>query len=111
MGTMACEASVSDALLQLTGYSQNPDGLIVQWGRSTLFGGGDATAIHFPMPFPTECFNVVATPIASPNRALAYTVQIESVSRTAVAVSGNRDDGGGVISAPQMDVFWHALGY
>ena len=102
---------MNESLLQLTGYSQNADGLIVQWGRSTLFGGGGSTAIQFPEPFPTECFNVVATPIASPNSQLAYSVQVESVSATGVSISGNRDDGGGVISAPQMDVFWQALGY
>jgi hypothetical protein len=84
--------------------------LVVQWGRSTLFGGGGSTTIHFPTPFPTECFNVVATPIASPTSSLAYSVQIESVSASSVAISGNRDDGGGVISAPQMEVFWQALG-
>jgi hypothetical protein len=53
----------------------------------------------------------VATPIASPNTSLAYTVQIEAVSATNALISGNRDDGGGIVSAPQMDIFWQALGY
>ncbi len=101
---------MSDALLEENGYSQNPDGLIVQWGRASLFGGGGSTTINFLKVFPTECFNVVATPIASPNSGLAYTVQIEAVTTGSVLVSGNRDDGGGIVSAPQMTIFWQALG-
>jgi hypothetical protein len=103
-------ASPSGTLLEETGYSRNADGLITQWGRSTLFGGGGSGTITFPMAFPNECFNVVATPIASPNTSLAYTVQIEAVTASNVLISGNRDDGGGTVSAPQMDIFWQALG-
>jgi hypothetical protein len=103
--------STSGTLLEENGYSRNVDGLITQWGRATLFGGGGSSTITFPMAFPNECFNVVATPIASPNTSLAYTVQIEAVTAANALISGNRDDGGGTVSAPQMDVFWQALGY
>jgi hypothetical protein len=102
---------MSDALLEQNGYSRNADGLMVQWGRATLFGGGDSTTIRFPKAFPKECFNVVATPIASPNSSLAYSVQIETVTTSTVLISGNRDDGGGIVTAPQMTIFWQALGY
>src|SRR5688572_21733587 len=107
----AVRGSGGNALLQENGYSQNADGLITQWGRATLFGGGGSSTITFPMTFPNECFNVVATPIASPNTSLAYTAQIEAVTAANVLISGNRDDGGGIVSAPQMDIFWQALGY
>ncbi len=106
----AVRGSGGNALLEENGYSRNADGLITQWGRATLFGGGGSGTITFPMAFPNECFNVVATPIASPNTSLAYTVQIEAVSVANALISGNRDDGGGIVSAPQMDIFWQALG-
>ena len=102
---------MSDSLLEENGFSQNPNGLIVQWGCATLFGGGGSTTITFPKAFPKECFNVVATPVASPNTGLAYTVQVEAVSSDNVLVSGNRDDGGGIVSAPQMTIFWQAIGH
>ena len=101
---------MAGALLQENGYSTDASGLITQWGRATLFGGGGSTTITFPTAFPTECFNVVATPIASPSTGLADSVRIESVSNANVLVSGNRADGT-TITAPQMDVFWRALGY
>jgi hypothetical protein len=97
-------------LLQENGYWTDASGLILQWGRATLFGGG-STTIRFPIAFPTECFNVVATAIASPNTGLAYTVQIEAVAADSALVNGNRDDGGGVVSAPQTTIFWRAIGH
>jgi hypothetical protein len=98
-------------LVQENGFWTDPSGLILQWGRATLFGGGGSTAVRFPIAFPTECLNVMATPIASPNTGLAYTVQVEAVANDKALVNGNRDDGGGIVSAPQMDVFWRAIGH
>ena len=100
-----------DSLLELNGHWTDTSGLIHQWGRATLFGGGGSTTVRFPIPFPTECFNVVATPIASPNTGLAYTVQIEAIAVDQALVNGNRDDGGGIVTAPQMEVFWQAVGH
>ena len=72
-------------------------------GLRHFVGGGGSTTITFPKAFPKECFNVVATPVASPNTGLAYTVQVEAVSSDNVLVSGNRDDGGGIVERAAND--------
>lgn len=95
---------------QENGYQQNSNGFTTQWGRATLVGGGGSTTITFPMVFPNDCLNVVATPVASPNTGLIYSVRVESISTDSVLISGNMFDGT-AITAPKMDVFWQALGY
>ena len=93
------------------GYWLIPHGVMFQWGRATLFGGGGSSTITFPKHFPVACFNVQATVIASPNSSMAYTVQVESISKTNFLLSGNRADGTGAVTAPQMDVYWQAIGH
>jgi hypothetical protein len=65
---------------------------------------------HVPKAFPKQCYNVQATVIASPNSSLAYTVQVEAVTKTNCLINGNRTDGTAV-TAPQMDVYWMAIGH
>jgi hypothetical protein len=97
-------------VLAQNGRWKSPDGLMLQWGHATVFGGGGATTVTFPSPFPNQCFNVQATVIANPSSGLAYTVHVASVAKNNFLLSGNRTDGTAV-SAPQMDVYWQATGY
>src|SRR4051812_40317562 len=92
------------------GFWKIPNGLWLQWGRATLFGGGGSTTDTFPKPFSKQCYNVQATVIASPNTNLAYTVHVEAVTKTNCLINGNRTDGTAV-TAPQMDVYWQAIGH
>jgi invasion protein IalB len=97
--------------LAQNGFFLVPHGVMIQWGRATLFGGGGSTTITFSKAFPAGCFNVQATVIASPSSSMTYTVQVEAISRTNFQLSGNRADGTGAVTAPQMDVYWQAIGY
>lgn len=46
-----------------TGYCQLPNGMIMQWGKNDTATYSENTAsVQFPMPFPTACLNVTATP-------------------------------------------------
>lgn len=47
--------------LKKYGYSIRPDGLIEQWGLSSVVYDGSSIYITFPINFPTECFNIQAT--------------------------------------------------
>jgi len=99
-----------DVSLAQNGFCKIPNGLWLQWGRTTLLGGGGSTTITFPKAFPKQCYNVQATVIASPNTSLVYTVQVETVTKTNCLISGNRTDGSAV-TAPQMDFYWQAIGH
>jgi hypothetical protein len=100
----------ADVSLAQNGFWKIPNGLWLQWGRATLFGGGGSATITFPKAFPNQCYNVQATVIASPNTSLAYTVQVEAVTKTNCLINGNRTDGSAA-TAPQMDVYWQAIGH
>jgi hypothetical protein len=71
----------ADVSLAQNGFWKIPNGLWLQWGRATLFGGGGSATVTFPKAFPNQCYNVQATVIASPNTSLAYTVQVEAVTK------------------------------
>lgn len=47
------------------GYVTLPNGLIVQWGSTTVPGNQTNKATSFPTAFPTACFQVVATSVVS----------------------------------------------
>jgi hypothetical protein len=51
--------------LASSGYQKLPSGLILQWGQtadvSVASGGSANQTFTFPIPFPTNCFQVVAT--------------------------------------------------
>jgi hypothetical protein len=50
-GVVGTEVS-GDVLIAQNGYWKHPSGLIEQWGRDALVGGG-STTITFPIAFPT----------------------------------------------------------
>jgi hypothetical protein len=98
------------ASIALSGYVVLTGGLLLQWGRNTLFGGGASTAIEFPKPFSEQCFNVTASPNQFPSATLGYVVNVETFDVAGFSLSGNRVANGGAVSAPAMAVFWQALG-
>jgi hypothetical protein len=48
--------------LAATGWRENPDGTIEQWGTANPAGGG--VTVTFPVTFPNACYNVDAISIA-----------------------------------------------
>jgi len=47
------------------GYVTLPNGLMVQWGSTTVSGNQTNKATSFPTSFPTACFQVIATSVVS----------------------------------------------
>jgi hypothetical protein len=98
-----------DVLIATNGYWKHPSGLIEQWGRDALAGGG-ATTITFPLAFPTQCFQVVASPLTIPSTTLLYQVEVETFDVSTVNLTPNRVSAG-VVTSPAMTALWRALGY
>jgi len=51
--------SVENESLSQSGYVELSNGLIIQWGRTSITGS--TTSVSFPTSFPTACFTVTAT--------------------------------------------------
>lgn len=69
-----------DASLSSNGYQKLPSGLIIQWGYGSFDGSAGKTGelITFPIPFTTECYQVLATDAG----AGVHIVSVEPVSTT-----------------------------
>lgn len=109
-GIVATEIS-GDVLIAQDGYWKHPSGLIEQWGRADLAGGGPSTSIVFPLPFPNQCFNVTANPLASPSSTIVRAVNVETFDTDTVLLSANLIENGGTVAAPAITVMWQARGF
>jgi hypothetical protein len=107
-GVVGTEVS-GDVLIAQNGYWKHPSGLIEQWGRDALVGGGSTTII-FPEPFPNQCFQVIANPLASPSSSILYAIEVETFDTTTVALTPNRVSGG-TVTSPAMTALWRAIGF
>lgn len=97
------------SLIAQNGYFIREDGLIEQWGRDTLVGGG-STLIVFPMAFPTQCFQVTANPLTVPSTTIMYAIAVETFDAVGVNLTPNRDSAG-IVDSPAMTAVWRAIGY
>ena len=93
-----------DASLLEDGYQKISSGLIMQWGKHTE---ASATAdtfykITFPLPFPTQCFNVVVTNQDSTSTN-SSTILANTPTFSSVDIAWN--------TAGAHSVFWQAIGY
>ena len=84
------------------GYERSPSGRLTQWGVTGAFSPGAAGAVSFPIGFPNQCFNVVATLIvgAGATNAAASTYGVNS---NAFFLVNN--------SSVATTIYWHAEGY
>jgi hypothetical protein len=109
-GVVGTEVS-GDVLIATNGYWKHPSGVIEQWGRGALAGGG-ATTISFPLAFPNQCFQVTANPLLlSPGTTtILYAVGVEIFNVNGVNLVPNQVSGG-VVTSPALTALWRAIGY
>lgn len=100
-----------DSLIAQNGYYVHRSGLIEQWGRDALTGGGGSTTITFPMAFPSQCFQVTANVLASPSTSITRSIQVETFDASTVLLSGNQIATPGGVTAPAMTALWRAIGF
>jgi hypothetical protein len=99
-----------ETLIAQDGYWRNTQGLIEMWGRATLTGGG-ATAVAFPVPFPAQCFQVIANALDIPSTTIVRVIQIETFDVNGFSAIGNLIENGGTVAAPSMTALWRAIGF
>lgn len=87
-----------------TGWRQNPDGTIEQWGIGVT-GSNGSVAITFPVPFPSACYHVsglisVSTP--GTNNLECSSASVTGVTFFSISPSGS--------SVPGTGFYWRAFG-
>ena len=97
------------SLIAQNGYFITEAGIIFQWGRDSLTGGG-ATTVTFPMAFPNQCFQVIANPLTTPSTTILYTINVETFDVSSVNLTPNRDSAG-IVTSPSLTALWFAIGY
>jgi len=75
-------------------------GMLRQWGAAPISGAAVSHSISFPIKFPSQCFNVVATLAAGSHSASAYVSGLSAAGFEAT-VQGTADG---------ATLYWHALG-
>jgi len=95
----------TNQLLATNGYQKYPGGKIEQWGKALLPSGtGDNyQSITFPIPFPTECFQVQPTVEGNIQR-FDDTVSSASLTTTGCRIYSIRTTSG-------LSVAWKAIGH
>lgn len=85
-------------LAQLTGYSASSNGyawsggVLIQWGSASASNGN---SISFPIPFPNNCFQVIACPVRLFSfPALQVNVYVSSTSNSGWVVTTNQSPAG-----------------
>ena len=68
------------ASLTTQGYSYLPSGLLMQWGQSTVSGGG-TTPVVFPKAFPNAVLNIMVCPV-SVNTPVGNFISVNSMNIT-----------------------------
>lgn len=98
-----------EGLLSTNGWTKLPNGLIMQWGVFDAPSLQSSKTTTFPIPFPNNTFNVVAT-ITNPNELgddfRDYWVQLVSFTTTTATFylqNSNKNFGEG-------QIYWQAFG-
>jgi hypothetical protein len=90
------------------GYQKLPNGLIIQWGSTSLtpttVGGAVSTTVNFPITFPTYCQSIVCTPRTYLPLMVDATVSGSTISN--FDLYARRTDNNNPIT-----VNWLAIGY
>lgn len=86
------------------GYTKLPNGLILQWGTTGTIVSGSNETDNFSIPFPTNCFQVIAGLASGANLSTNYSVAAQAISLTQCRIFVF---GGSSVSA----VYWLAIGY
>ena len=89
---------LSNSSRNSNGYTKLPNGLILQWGRSTIQDDKWGVQAHYPINFPNACLNIMAVPHSdgsSPN------ISVTDFTNTWAKIRGS----GG------YNCMWMAIGY
>jgi hypothetical protein len=91
--------------LSATGYQKLPNGLIIQWGYSSIAPGvSGGTTVTFPITFPTA-FTSISTQVSDTITSTVTTaLLISSVSNSSVKL-------GTTYASGNLPVYWTAIGY
>jgi len=81
-------------------FADAHSGVVRQWGTARISGTGATHAITFPLAFPSQCFNVVAT-LAGEGQAVSVCVSRLSPAGFEVALQGR---------AEGSALYWQAMG-
>lgn len=113
VSTISLEALVSEGESQGesgdskgSGYQKFASGIIFQWGRVTEYGD-QYKRVEFPIPFPTACISVHATPIVNNGIAgkLVVSAHVGGMDNTGCSIGATEN---GVIMG---ETSWLAIGY
>lgn len=70
-----------------SGYTKLTNGIIIQWGTTSLIASGAAGTVPFPLTFPNTCFQVIAGVIGNGAVSTASTGQWGTTSYTTTSFS------------------------
>lgn len=89
-----------------SGYQKFASGIIFQWGRVTEYGD-QYKRVEFPIPFPTACISVHATPIVNNGitGALVVSAHVGGMDNTGCSIGTTEN---GVVMG---ETSWLAIGY
>ena len=89
-----------------SGYQKFASGIIFQWGRVTEYGD-QYKRVEFPIPFPTACISVHATPIVNNGITgeLVVSAHVGGMDNTGCSIGTTEN---GVVMG---ETSWLAIGY
>lgn len=89
--------AVFGASLSSSGYQKFPSGLIIQWGRGSIAGGGaNSATVTFPLAFPNGAFAGLAA--SSNNLAPSMHMDGTPNSRSQMTVRSSANTGAGAVA-------------
>lgn len=88
-----------------TGYTQFPNGLIVQWGRSSVVAGG-SSLVTLPIAFPTAHIGGQATVNRTSAVSGAYSIYYDTASLTQCRLTSDT-----VTASSTQNYYWLAYGH
>jgi hypothetical protein len=91
--------------LSANGYQKLPNGLILQWGSTTTFGGGGDWVSTFPIPFTVACHVAFANVMLDNNTAVVESKTVTGLNGSSLNAATNTNTVNGAT------VLWFAIGY
>lgn len=104
---------VSNRSLGTNGFQRfgGPNGLILQWGEGSTASNGTGT-ISFPIPFPSTCLQVIASPTNTGNTSpQTYVITTGTLSRTGLPIYSTGASAGNTPVAGTVGYRYLAIGF